>query len=284
MGKQELQEGLEVIESTNLRYFSKEMTAEFFALKGMFLAQVGRSEEANKAFSEAVQMHDTLVKAWALWGDYLDNLFVKERTISLGIYALICYLHACRSNHETKCRKYLARSLWLLTYDDEKGNLAETLEKYCVGVHPAHWLPWIPQLLTCLVRSKGQHVLNLIFSIGRVYPQAVYFPIRTLYLTLKIEQREKYKLGLAQGGKASTSGSSASKPQSLKISAPKKPTTPTTVATTTTTTAETSQSTTTATASTTSVTTTEPTTTTTVTSTTNEVPNPVALASKVSLK
>ena len=38
------------------------MTAEFFALKGMFLAQVGRSEEANKAFSDAVQMHDTLVK------------------------------------------------------------------------------------------------------------------------------------------------------------------------------------------------------------------------------
>ena len=30
---------------------------------------------------------------------------------------------------------------------------------------------------------------------GRVYPQAVYFPIRTLYLTLKIEQRERYKSG-----------------------------------------------------------------------------------------
>jgi len=194
MGKQELQEGLEVIESTNLRYFSKEMTAEFFALKGMFLAQVSRSEEANKAFSEAVQMHDTLVKAWALWGDYLDNLFILERNMTLGIYALICYLHACRSNHETKCRKYLARSLWLLTFDDEKGTLAETLEKYCIGVHPAHWLPWIPQLLTCLVRKEGQRVLNLIFSIGRQFPQAVYFPIRTLYLTLKIEQREKYKL------------------------------------------------------------------------------------------
>lgn len=28
-----------------------------------------------------------------------------------------------------------------------------------------------------------------------MYPQAVYFPIRTLYLTLKIEQRERYKSG-----------------------------------------------------------------------------------------
>ncbi|XP_065666832.1 transformation/transcription domain-associated protein isoform X3 [Hydra vulgaris] len=203
MGKTELHEGLEVIESTNLKYFTKEMTAEFHALKGMFLAQVGRSEEANKAFSDAVQMHDTLVKAWALWGDYLDSLFVSDRNMTLGVYALICYLHACRSNHEAKCRKYLARSLWLLTYDDDKAILADTLEKYYIGVHPAHWLAWIPQLLTCLVRKEGQRVLNLIFSIGRVFPQAVYFPIRTLYLTLKIEQREKYKLGLVQGGKTS---------------------------------------------------------------------------------
>ena len=41
-GRHELQEGLEVIESTNLKYFTKEMTAEFYALKGMFLAQIGR--------------------------------------------------------------------------------------------------------------------------------------------------------------------------------------------------------------------------------------------------
>ena len=194
MGKQELQEGLEVIESTNLRYFSKEMTAEFFALKGMFLAQVNRSEEANKAFSEAVQMHDTLVKAWALWGDYLDNLFVNERSVSLGVFAIICYMHACRSQNESKCRKYLARTLWLLSYDDEKGSLAEALEKYCVGVPSTHWLPWIPQLLTCFVRKEGSRVLTLIFSVARVFPQAVYFPIRTLYLTLKIEQREKHRM------------------------------------------------------------------------------------------
>ncbi len=40
---------------------------------------VCRSDDANKAFSAAVQMHDTLVKAWALWGDYLEALFTRER-------------------------------------------------------------------------------------------------------------------------------------------------------------------------------------------------------------
>ncbi|KAJ8314001.1 hypothetical protein KUTeg_008562 [Tegillarca granosa] len=79
LGKSELNEGLEVIESTNLKYFTKEMTAEFYALKGMFLAQIGRSDDANKAFSAAVQMHDTLVKAWALWGDYLETVFTREK-------------------------------------------------------------------------------------------------------------------------------------------------------------------------------------------------------------
>lgn len=49
----------------------------------------------------------------------------------------------------------------------------------------------IPQMLTCLIRNEGRLILNLFHKVGSVYPQAVYFPIRTLYLTLKIEQRER---------------------------------------------------------------------------------------------
>lgn len=43
---------------------------------------------------------------------------------------------------------------------------------------------------------------NLSFlKVGRLYPQAVYFPIRTLYLTLKIEQREKHKTAEQASGR-----------------------------------------------------------------------------------
>lgn len=70
---------------------------------------VPRSEEANKAFSAAVQMHDVLVKAWAMWGDYLENIFVKDRQLHLGVSAITCYLHACRHQNESKSRKYLAK-------------------------------------------------------------------------------------------------------------------------------------------------------------------------------
>jgi len=36
-------------------------------------------------------------------------------------------------------------------------------------------------------------IIILGVQVGRLFPQAVYFSIRTLYLTLKIEQREKFK-------------------------------------------------------------------------------------------
>ena len=79
MEPSELQEALDVIESTNLKFFGKDLIAEFMALKGSFLAQIGRSEDANKSFSAAVQLHDSLVNAWASWGDYLEQLFTKDR-------------------------------------------------------------------------------------------------------------------------------------------------------------------------------------------------------------
>ncbi|XP_045924196.1 transformation/transcription domain-associated protein [Micropterus dolomieu] len=223
MGKNECMQGLEVIESTNLKYFTKEMTAEFYALKGMFLAQINKSEEANKAFSAAVQMHDVLVKAWAMWGDYLENIFVKDRQLHLGVSAITCYLHACRHQNESKSRKYLAKVLWLLSFDD-KNNLADAVDKYCIGVPPIQWLAWIPQLLTCLVGSEGKPLLNLISQVGRVYPQAVYFPIRTLYLTLKIEQRERYKSDASGQQQPSSVGaqphSGASDPGPIRATAP----------------------------------------------------------------
>ncbi|XP_052871771.1 transcription-associated protein 1 isoform X2 [Anopheles cruzii] len=190
----ELTEALDVIEPTNLDYFTKEMTAEFYALKGLLLAQTGRSEEANKAFSAATQLHDTLIKAWAFWGEYLEHIFTRDyRQIHLGVSAVTCFLHACRNQNESKSRKYLAKVLWLLSYDDDKSSLLNALDKYAVGVPPGQWVPWIPQLLCSLVQYEGNVIMNLLSQVGRMFPQAVYFPIRTLYLTLKIEQRERYK-------------------------------------------------------------------------------------------
>ena len=46
-----------------------------------------------------------------------------------GISAITCYLHACRHQNEAKSRKYLAKVIWLLSYDDEQCTLADTVDK-----------------------------------------------------------------------------------------------------------------------------------------------------------
>ncbi|XP_066149283.1 transcription-associated protein 1 isoform X2 [Euwallacea fornicatus] len=190
--KNELQEGLEVINHTKMQYFGKDMTAEFYALKGMMYHLSGKSDDANKSFSAAIQMFDTSVKAWALYGDYLESVFIKEpRQISHGVDAMTCFLHACCHQNEAKGRKYIAKILWLLSYDDEKNSLIEVLDKYAVGVPPVLWLPWTPQLLNCLVQYKGNVILNLLCQAGRMFPQAVYFPVRLLYLTFRTATARK---------------------------------------------------------------------------------------------
>lgn len=118
--KIELQEGLEVINNTNVRYFTKEMTAEFYAMKGLLYHLSGKTDDANKSFSAAIQLHDTSIKAWALYGEYLENVFTRDpHQMVMGVNAMICFLHACRIQNESKARKYLAKILWLLSYDDE---------------------------------------------------------------------------------------------------------------------------------------------------------------------
>jgi transformation/transcription domain-associated protein len=128
-----------------------------------------KSDEANKAFSAAVQMHDTSIKAWALYGDYLEQVFTRDaRQINLGVNAMACFLHACRHQNESKARKYLAKVLWLLSYDDDNSSLMEALDKYSVGVPPILWLPWTPQLLNCLVQYEGNVILNLMCQVSAI--------------------------------------------------------------------------------------------------------------------
>lgn len=118
----------------HLNHFTRDMAAECLAMKGQLLALNGRSDEANKAFSAATQMHDTLIKAWSLWGDYLEHLFTRDpteagvaagdpRPMNVGVSAMVCFLHACRHQNESKSRKYLAKVLWLLSFDDEQKQL-----------------------------------------------------------------------------------------------------------------------------------------------------------------
>ena len=200
-GVTDLQTGLDCIESTDVSYFRKEMISDFYSLKGKILTLLGDSDEANKAFSASVQLNENSAKAWALWGDYLEQVFTGDpKQTRIGVSAITCFLNASRHHNEMKSRKYMAKVLWLLNYDDDKKSLLTVVKNYILEVPPIHWLPWVPQLLMWLVRHEGDEIVDLLNVVGRMFPQAVYFPIRTLYMTLKVQWQVELSMKKVHGG------------------------------------------------------------------------------------
>jgi transformation/transcription domain-associated protein len=208
-------EMLDVIEATNLRYFTKENVSELISLKANFLSLCNKFDEANQLFSFSIYLNDAQPKLWGAWGDYLTQSFVDMyarrmdgnqqqqqlgNTNEIAESALIALLHASRNlNGDTKCRKYISKILWLLTYDTEKKPLHVQFDAFSVSIPAGNWISWIPQLITCLQRAddSGKHFINLINQLLRAFPQAIYYPLRTLYLKLKNdEQTEKFKNNL----------------------------------------------------------------------------------------
>jgi transformation/transcription domain-associated protein len=201
-------EMLDVIEATNLRYFTKENVSELISLKASFLQLCNKYDEANQLFSFSIYLNDAQPKLWGAWGDYLTKAFIEICNKPLlintsGIYemaesALISLFYASRNlNGDTKSRKYISKIIWLLTFDNEKKMLHSQFDTFSCLIPPGNWLSWIPQIITLLVKNdeSGKYYVNLINQIMRNFPQAIYYPLRTLYLKLKNdEQTEKLKI------------------------------------------------------------------------------------------
>jgi transformation/transcription domain-associated protein len=176
----EMNTGLDVISNTNLVYFGAQQKAEFFTLKGMFLAKLNAQEDANQAFATAVQIDLYLPKAWAEWGYFNDRRF-KEHPDEL-IYAsnaISCYLQAAGLYKNSKTRKLLGRILWLISLDDANGSIAQAFDSYRGEVPVWYWITYIPQLLTSLSRKEARLARHVLIKIAKSYPQALHFHLRT---------------------------------------------------------------------------------------------------------
>ncbi|ORX57551.1 hypothetical protein DM01DRAFT_1302758 [Hesseltinella vesiculosa] len=176
----ELTAGLDVINNTNLMYFKLQQKAEFFTLKGMFLAKLSQFNEANEAYVNAVQIDMSLPKAWAEWGKYNDRRFKENpEELNWANHAVSCYLQAAGIYKSAKSRKYLLRVLWLLSLDDEQGTISRGFESY-KGEWPVwYWITFIPQLLSALNHREAKHACAILIRIAKQYPQALHFQLRT---------------------------------------------------------------------------------------------------------
>lgn len=178
--KNELNSGLDVINNTNLNYFGQQQKAEFFTLKGMFLAKLNNKEEANEAFGTALFYDIRLPKAWAEWGYYNDMMFKEEPdNMERAAAAVSCYLEAAGLFKNAKSRKLLSRILWLLSIDSGDSQISTAFEDFKGETPIWYWITFIPQLLTSLNHREARLTRNVLVKIAKAYPQALYFLLRT---------------------------------------------------------------------------------------------------------
>ncbi|KAI6151887.1 hypothetical protein BKA82DRAFT_2906299 [Pisolithus tinctorius] len=172
--------GLEVINNTNLMYFSNPQKAEFFTLKGMFHARGGRNDDANHAFAQAVQMDMMQAKAWAEWGRYNDRMFKEHPTeMSHAANAVSCYLQAAGQYKNRKSRPLLTRVLWLLSVDDTNFTISRAFDTYKGEAAFWYWISLIPQLCLSINQREAKQARYILLNLAKLFPQALFFPLRT---------------------------------------------------------------------------------------------------------
>ncbi|KAF2646609.1 hypothetical protein P280DRAFT_464812 [Massarina eburnea CBS 473.64] len=219
----ELNNGLDVINNTNLNYFGNQQKAEFYTLKGMFLAKLGQKSEANDAFGMAMIFDLKLPKAWAEWGRYSDMLFKEDpSTLEKAEAALSCYLEAASLYKNAKSRKLLGRVLWLLSLDNPERQLATKFEEFQGDTPAWYWITYIPQLLNSLSKSEAPIARSILGKLAKTYPQALYCHLRTTREDMVVlrksheakERAAKVKSQGAQGSPAQKQGSPDARPGS----------------------------------------------------------------------
>ncbi|KAJ7563398.1 hypothetical protein O6H91_03G108600 [Diphasiastrum complanatum] len=222
--KGELIHGLNLINATNLEYFQVQHKAELFRLKGEFLQKMNDSENANQAFSTSISLFKHLPKGWISWGNHCDQVY-KESGEDLWLeYAVSCFLQGIKYG-STYGKSYLARVLYLLSFDNQNGTVGKAFDKYGDQIPHWVWIPWIPQLLLSLQRPEASNCKAVLLKLVTHFPQqALYYWLRT-YLLERRDIATKAELARSssntqarpQGPNAGSSATSTMSSESIMI-------------------------------------------------------------------
>ncbi|CAN4078750.1 unnamed protein product [Withania somnifera] len=215
--KGELTTGLNLINSTNLEYFSVKHKAEIFRLKGDFLLKLNDCEGANLSYSNAISLFKNLPKGWISWGNYCDMAYKETHEEIWLEYAVSCFLQGIRFGIPNS-RSHLARVLYLLSFDTPNEPVGRAFDKYLELIPTWSWLAWIPQLLLSLQRTEAPHCKLVLLKIATVYPQALYYWLRTYLLERRdVASKSEYgRMALAQQRmQQNVSGANAAGPMGL---------------------------------------------------------------------
>ncbi|KAG7584206.1 Protein kinase-like domain superfamily [Arabidopsis suecica] len=208
--KGERASGLNLINSTNLEYFPDKIKAEIFRLKGDFHLKLNDTESANIAYSNAITLFKNLPKGWISWGSYCDMAYQETQDEIWLEYAVSCFLQGIRFG-VSNSRSHIARVLYLLSFDTANEPVGRVFDKHLDQVPHWVWLSWIPQLLLSLQRTEAPHCKLVLLKIAAVFPQALYYWLRTYLLERRdaVNKSELGRLVLAQRMQQNATGASA---------------------------------------------------------------------------
>lgn len=204
-------DGLNLINNTNLVYFSTPQKAEFYTLKGMFYSALNDNDEAENCFSQAVSMDMNVAKAWAEWGRFNDKMFNANFTnvgsdAKHGAHAVSCYLQAAGLYKNAKSRPLLTRVLWLLSVDDASSNIARAYDTYSGDKALWYWITLIPQLLFSLSYAEAPQAQGILIDLAKAYPQALFFPLRSLREEMQQIRKAAQQKAAAQAAQNASHG------------------------------------------------------------------------------
>jgi len=169
---EEYSAGLDLLGMTNLNYFTAAQKSGVFLLRGELLEKKGQLEETAKIYAQAVQVHPTNAKAWYRWGA-LSRTSSPSNAISAFVQAA-----AISSGH--LARKAVAGIVSLMDGEEKESEEAKKAFENSIGEIDAwHFIPFVHQMVAMVGRTGSQMAMSALYRVARIYPQAVYFPVRT---------------------------------------------------------------------------------------------------------
>lgn len=176
--------GINIINSTNLEYFSPHQKAELIRLKALLQLKLKLFAESKQTLSHCVQMCPTYSKSWITWGEFYYNEYYNNVTTSSsnilsniqiiedGQCIISCILKGIESNSDIG-RIQLNRILLILMSHDE--NTGFVLTRYLVQ-ESKHlpiwiWIPFLPILLHILQLRQRELIFEIIKELALQYPQ-----------------------------------------------------------------------------------------------------------------
>jgi hypothetical protein len=180
-----LYHGINIINSTNLEYFSPQQKAELIRLKALLQMKLNLITESKQSLSHCVQMCPTYSKSWITWGDCYYNEYYRNTTTTSDILSNIqviedgqciisCLIKGIESNSDVG-RIQLSRIFLMLMSHDE--NISFMLTRYLVQeakhIPTWVWIPFLPILFHLLLLKQREFIIEIVKDVALHYPQSI---------------------------------------------------------------------------------------------------------------